>query len=71
MGPACVAQIFEPDIEEQFRQMIHDKVDEWVDELVCVFDEDRQPTLMEMSELFARTKQKFLGDCLQRMIEDH
>ena len=70
MGPTCIAQISDPDSEEQFRQMIHNEVDEWVDELLCVFDEDRQPTLMEMSELFTRTKQKFLGDCLQRMIEE-
>ena len=68
MGPACIAQISNPDSKEQFRQMIHDAVDDWVDELLCVFDEDRQATLMEMSELFTRTKQKFLGDCLQRMI---
>jgi len=70
MNLAAVAHIPEPDYEEHFRQMIHNEVDKWVDELVCVFDENRQPTLMEMSELFARTKQRFLGDCLQRMIEE-
>ena len=70
MGPASLARIFEPDSKEHLRQMIHDEVDKLVDELLCVFEEDRQPTLMEMSELFTRTRQKFLGDCLHRVIEE-
>jgi len=69
MGLASLTRIFEPDSKEQFRQMIHSEVDKWVDELLEVFEEDRRPTLMEMSELFTRTRQRFLGDCLQRMIE--
>jgi hypothetical protein len=69
MGLACTA-IVEPDVKEHFREMLHDEVDKWVDELLDVFDEDKQPTLEDMSELFTRTRQKFLGGCLQRLIED-
>ena len=50
--------------------MIHDEVDKWVDEIVSdVFKDDRQPTLTELSDLFAQTKQKFFGACLQTLIE--
>ncbi len=70
MGTAAVADNLEAEQEELFRQMIHDEVDKWVDELVVdVFDKDRQPTLMELSELFTKTHQQFFGACLQRLIE--
>ena len=70
MGSAAVADNLEAEQEELFRQMIHDEVDKWVDELVVdVFDQDSQPTLMELSELFTKTRQQFLGACLQRLIE--
>ncbi len=69
MGMACVAETWEDDSKGQFREMIHDEVDRWVDELWEEFGEDRQPTLMELSDIFTRTRQKFLGSCLQTMIE--
>ncbi|EFK08374.1 conserved hypothetical protein [delta proteobacterium NaphS2] len=30
-----------------------------------MFKDDRRPTLTELSDLFAQTKQKFFGACLQ------
>lgn len=69
MGSSCVAYNLEPEPEELFRQMIHEEVDKWVDELLVVFDKDSQPTIMELSELFTKTRKKFLGTCLQRLIE--
>lgn len=40
----------EPDSKEQFRYMIHDEVDKWVDQIIDeVFEDDRQPTVMELS----------------------
>ena len=64
------AKIPDPAPEELFREMIHDEVDKWVDEIVAdVFKDDRQPTLTELSDLFAQTKQKFFGACLQTLIE--
>ena len=60
----------EVDSKEQFRYMIHDEVDKWVDQIIDeVFEDDRQPTVMEISELFAKTKQKFFGACFQALIE--
>jgi hypothetical protein len=60
----------EPDSREQFRYMIHDEVDKWVDQIIDeVFEDDKQPTIMELSELFAKTKQKFFGACFQALIE--
>ena len=69
MGLVSFTHICEFDKRAQFRQMVHDEVDEWVDELLYLFEEDRQPTLMELSEVFTKTRQKFLGACLQRLIE--
>lgn len=69
MGLACIAQGYEPEGKEQFRDMIYNEADKWVDQLWEEFEEDRQPTLMELSEMFTRTRQKFLGGCLQALIE--
>lgn len=69
MDEAGVAYNLEFEPEELFRQMVHDEADKWVDELLSVFDKERQPTLMELSELFTKTRQQFLGACLQRLIE--
>ena len=39
MGSASVARIPEPDKKEIFRQMIHDELDKWADQIVDeVFD---------------------------------
>ncbi len=48
------------DEREHFRDMIHDKVDKWIDELMVVFEKDRQPTLMELSDLFTATRHELL-----------
>jgi hypothetical protein len=69
MGQGAIAAARESDEREQFRQMIHDEVDKWVDKLSEVFEEDQRPTLMEMSELFTKTRQEFLGSCFQALIE--
>lgn len=70
MGLASVARIAEPEKKEIFRQMIHDELDKWADQIVDeVFEDDKQPTLMELSELFERTKKKFFGACLEALIE--
>jgi hypothetical protein len=57
------------DHKEQFREMIHNELDKWVDELLVLFDEDSQPTLTDISEVFTETQQKFLGACVQVLIE--
>jgi hypothetical protein len=68
---SAVAPLWEEKREEQSRSMIHEKLDEWLDEVLPeVFSEDREPTLMEMSELLTRTRQKFLGEWLGVLIQE-
>jgi len=68
MGLSALSHI-EPDHKEDFRAMLHDTLDDWVDELSPIFDENKEPTLMDMSDLFNQTRQQFMGACLQRLIE--
>ncbi|MEE9566457.1 MAG: hypothetical protein V3W17_03060 [Desulfobacteria bacterium] len=50
--------------------MIHDEVDKWVDQIIDeVFEDGKEPTIMELSQLFSETKQKFFGACFQALIE--
>ncbi len=65
------ARILEQEPTGNFRDMIHDEVDKWVDKIIAegVFEDDKQPTLMELSELFDKTKHEFFGACLQALIE--
>ncbi|MEA3230705.1 MAG: ISKra4 family transposase [Thermodesulfobacteriota bacterium] len=54
----------------EFRHMIHDEVDKWVDRIIDeVFVDGKEPTIMELSQLFSETKQKFFGACFQALIE--
>jgi hypothetical protein len=68
MGQA--ACIVEQDPTGKFRDMIHDEVDKWVDRIIDeAFADGKEPTVMELSQLFSETKQKFFGACLQALIE--
>ena len=68
MGEA--ARILEQEPKGKFRDMIHDEVDKWVDQIIDeVFEEGKEPTVMELSRLFSETKQKFFGACFQALIE--
>jgi hypothetical protein len=59
-----------PEPAEEFRSMIHDEVDKWVDLIIAeAFVDGKKPTLSELSELFAKTKKQFFGACLQALIE--
>lgn len=61
----------EPEPAGEFRNMIHDEVDKWVDLIVAeAFEDGKKPTLTELSELFAKTKKQFFGACLQVLIEN-
>ncbi len=64
------ARILEQDPTGEFRHMIHDEVDKWVDQIIDkVFEDGKEPTVMELSQLFSETKQKFFGACFQALIE--
>lgn len=67
---ALAARILDPDPRDEFRHMIHDEVDKWVDLIIDeVFQDGKAPTVMEISELFEKTKQKFFGACFKALIE--
>lgn len=56
---------------EEFRNMVHDEVDKWVDQIIDeVFQDGKMPTISELSELFSKTKQRFFGACFQALIEE-
>lgn len=68
MGVA--ARIVEQDPKGEFREMIHDEVDKWVDQIIDeVFKDGKEPTVMDLSDLFSKTKKKFFGACFQALIE--
>jgi len=68
MGEA--ACILEQDPKGKFRDMIHDEVDKWIDQIIDeVFQDGKEPTAMELSELFSETKKEFFGACFQALIE--
>jgi hypothetical protein len=70
MNISTLALDFETDYRENFRQMLHDELDEWVDELMPLFEDECQPSLMDVSEKFTATRQKFLGACFEKFIEN-
>ena len=53
-----------------FRNQLHIELDQWIDILSDVFDDNQLPTMMDLSDLFSRTKKQFLGSCLQKLIEN-
>jgi hypothetical protein len=64
------ARIIGSDAKGNFRNMIHDEVDKWVDLIVEeAFEDGKEMTVEELSELFSKTKRKFFGACLQTLIE--
>ena len=69
MRAAAFAYKTEPVQEERYREMAHDALDTWLDQQLSVFNADKEPTLEELSELFAETKNKFFGKCLEKLIE--
>ena len=51
------SRILEQDPTGEFRHMIHDEVDKWVDQIIDeVFEDGKEPTVMELSQLFSETK---------------
>jgi len=50
--------------------MAHDALDPWIDTLAALFEQDRPPTLMELSPRMSATRGAFLGGCLQALTQD-
>jgi hypothetical protein len=63
------ARVLDQYPRDEFRHMIHDEVDKWVDLIIDeVFEDGKTPTVMELSELFTKTKREFFGACFQALI---
>jgi len=69
MGCACLT-LPESDPLEEVRRMAHDALDQWIDTLAPLFEQERPPTLMELSAYMTGTRGAFLGGCLQALTQE-
>jgi len=46
-----------------------EELDKFLDKLMVVFEEDQRPSVADLSNLMTKSRQEFLGSCLQHMIE--
>ena len=67
MAHACHS-LFPIDSIEEFRQMSHKKLDEWIDTLDAKFAENPSPTMKDLSNLFQETRSQFMSACMQAAI---
>ena len=69
MGCACrTLAEFTP--LEEVRRMAHDALDQWIDALAPLFDQQRPPTLMELSAHMTGTRGALLGGCLEALTQE-
>jgi hypothetical protein len=52
------------------RATVHQQLDSWLDTLSPVFEQEKPPTLSELSHLFTQTRGDLLGSCLQSFSEE-
>jgi len=57
-----------PDAVEEFRNMTHKAVDEWIDQLEASFLEDSLPSMTKLSNIFQATRSNLLSDCMKAAI---
>jgi len=50
--------------------MAHDALDQWIDTLAPLFEQERPPTLMELSAHMSATRGTFLGGCLEALTQE-
>ena len=58
-----------PDPKEEFRAMVRQSADEWVDSLEPLFRVEGKPSLSEISMQFQDTRLAFLGACTKAAVE--
>jgi len=67
---ACTTLAFEsPDPFSEVRHVAHRQLDQWLDQLQPLFDQEKPPTLLEISQHFTRTRTTLLGGVLQSINE--
>jgi len=54
-----------------FRQMAHDKLDQWLDAYEQHFEHTSTPTLSQLSQFFTDSRPQLFGALLQKAIDEH
>lgn len=62
----CTALAFKPpDPLREVRKVAHQQLDKWLDQMKPLFDQEKPPTLLELSKHFTQTRTTLLGGVLQ------
>jgi len=64
MGCAALA-FMPPDPLREVRKVAHQQLDKWLDQMKPLFDQEKPPTLLELSKHFTQTRTTLLGGVLQ------
>ncbi|AGA33945.1 hypothetical protein TVNIR_2296 [Thioalkalivibrio nitratireducens DSM 14787] len=67
----CAARVLELDPLEEVRRMAHEQLDQWLEQMRPLFEQEKPPTLLELSQHFTRTRQQLLGGVLQSLADAH
>lgn len=67
MGYAARVLAFDP--LEEVRRMAHEQLDQWLEQMRPLFEQEKPPTLLELSQHFTRTRQQLLGGVLQSLAD--
>lgn len=66
----CAARTLETfDPLHEVRQVAHEQLDKWLDQLAPLFEREKPPTLLELSQHFTQTRTTLLGGVLQSISE--
>jgi len=65
----CAARVLEFDPLEEVRRMAHEQLDQWLEQMRPLFEQEKPPTLLELSQHFTRTRQQLLGGVLQSLAD--
>jgi hypothetical protein len=66
----CCARVLETaDPLTEVRNVAHQELDKWLDQLAPLFDREKPPTLLELSRHFTHTRTTLLGGVLQSISE--
>jgi len=68
MGCAALA-FMPPDPLREVRKVAHQQLDKWLDQMKPLFDQEKPPTLLELSKHFTQTRTTLLGGVLQSISE--
>jgi len=68
MGCA-VLELETPDPLHEVREVAHKQLDKWLDQMAPLFEQEKPPTLLELSKYFTQTRTTLLGGVLQSISE--